>query len=53
MPEIYEIDELPDGKFTIYFKFIDTYQNEDPLLQKKMSKIQKGSFRGGRNTIKL
>ena len=40
---------------TLSFKLIDRYQRECPTLMKKITCVEykKGSFRGGRNTIKL
>ena len=32
MPELYDINELKDGMFHLYFKLINCYQWEDPLL---------------------
>ena len=55
MLELYDIDELPEGTFTLSFNTIDQYQREEPVLLEKLNsaEYQKGSFRGGRNTIKL
>ena len=55
MLELYNIHELPDDVFTLYFKLIDRYQKEDPFLLEKLEcpKYQKGYFRGGCNPIKL
>ena len=55
MSELYDIDELPYGMFPLSFNIIDSYQREDPFLTKTLNstEYQKGSFRGGRNTIKL
>ena len=55
MPELYNIDEIPDVTFPLSFKIIDRYQQEDPLLFGKInsSSYQKGYFRRGRNSIKL
>ena len=32
MSELYDIEELPNGTFDLYFKKIDRYQREDPFL---------------------
>ena len=32
MSELYDIEELPDGTFTISFKITERNQHEDPLL---------------------
>ena len=55
MSEIYNINELPEGKFQISFNIIDRYQREDPILSEELNsaEYQKGSFRGGRNNIEL
>ena len=55
MLEIYDIYELPDDTFLLYFKLIYLYQQEYPfLLEKLKCEIYiKGSFCGVRNTIKL
>ena len=36
IPELYDIDELPDGNFPLYFKLIYHYQREDSLLMEKL-----------------
>ena len=55
IPELYNIYELLDGMFLLYFKLIDRYQWEDSFLTEKLkyATYQKGYFRGGRNTIEL
>ena len=55
MLELYNTKEPPEGMFPLSFKIIDRYQQEDPVLTEKLTCIEykKGSFRGGRNTIKL
>ena len=37
MPEIYGVDKLSYGTFTLSFKFIDRYQREDPFLPEKLN----------------
>ena len=53
--ELFNIEETPEGKLTLYFKLIDCYKREDPILTEKLTCIEykEGSFCGGRNTIKL
>ena len=55
MSEIYDIEELPEGTFPLYFNLIYRYQQEDPFLTEnlKCTEYTKGTFRGGRNTIDL
>ena len=55
MWEIYDIEELPEGTFTISFKIIELHQQEDPVLTEKpkCTEYTKGSFHGGRDTIEL
>ena len=36
MLELYNIDELPGGKFTQYLQLIDRYQQEEPFLSEKI-----------------
>ena len=45
---------MPEFTFPLYFKLIDRYQREDPILTGKLTcaEHKKDSFRGGRNTIK-
>ena len=52
--ELYDIEELPEGKFTLSFKIIDRYQREELMLTEKLTcaEYKKGSFRGGRNPKK-
>ena len=35
MSELYDTEELPEGKFSLSFKLIDRYQQEDPNLTEK------------------
>ena len=53
MSERYDIEELPEGKFPIYFILIYYYQREDPFLTEKpkCAEFTKGSYCRGRNTI--
>ena len=46
---------MSEGIFPLYFKLIDRYQREDPILTEKLTyaEYKKGYFCGGRNTIKL
>ena len=30
--DIYDIEEIPEGAFALYFKLIDWSQREDPIL---------------------
>ena len=55
MSEIYDIEELPDGTFTLSFNLIDRNQREEPFLTEKLNceKYEKCYFRGGLNTIEL
>ena len=55
MSERYDIEELPEGKFPIYFILIYYYQREDPFLTEKpkCAEYQKGYFCGGHNTIEI
>ena len=55
MSKLYDIDELPEGTFLLSFNIIDHYHLEESFLLKKLNsaEYQKGSFRGGQNTIKL
>ena len=55
MSKLYNIDELSDFTFTLSFNIIYRYKWEDPVLSEKLNsaEYQKGSFRGGRNIIKL
>ena len=55
MLELYNTKEPPEGMFLLPFKIIGRYQQEDPVLTKKLTCIEykKGSFRGGINTLKL
>ena len=55
MLELYDINELPDGTFTLSFNIIDRYQREDPFIKENNNseEYQKGSFCGGWNNIKL
>ena len=53
--EIYKIDKLPEGKFSLYFKLIENYHQEQPFLlgRLKCAKYEKGYFHGGWNNIEL
>ena len=53
MSELYDIDELIDGSFYLSFNLIYRYHREYPFPTEKLkcAKYQKGSFRGGLNTI--
>ena len=44
--EIYDVEELPDGTFTLKFITIDHYQMENPVIQAKLlcEKIEKNLF---------
>ena len=55
MLELYDTYEILEGKIPLSFKLIDSYQREYHLLTEKINctKYQKGSFRGGRNTIEI
>ena len=55
MLELYEIDEMLEGTFPIYFQCVDLYKREDPFLleKRKCAKYEKGYFCGGRNTVEL
>ena len=35
--ELYDIDELPDGTFSLSFNIIDRYQREYPFLTEKLN----------------
>ena len=35
--ELYNIEEMTEGTFTLYFKLIDRYQGEDPILTEKLT----------------
>ena len=37
MLELYDIEELPEGTFTISFKLKDRYQREYPILTEKLT----------------
>ena len=51
--ELYDIKELHEGMFPLYFNLIDRYHREYPFLTEelKCSEFTKGFFCGGRNTI--
>ena len=53
--EMYDIEELPIGKFPIIFKTINHYQQEYPTIKANLlsAKYKKGYFPGGRNYINL
>ena len=53
MSENYDIDELPEVKFRLFFKVTNRQQQEDPFLLEKLKckKYQLGCFCGGRDTI--
>ena len=55
MSEIYDIEELSDRTFPIYFKLIDRYQRGNPILTEKLTcaEYQTGYFFSGQNTVKL
>ena len=55
MPDLYDIEELPEGTFPLSFNLIDRCQREDPFLTEKLKckQFTRGSFRGGQNTIYL
>ena len=55
MSEFYYINELPNGTFPLLLKLIYHYWREHTFLfeKPKYATYQKGSFRGGRNTIEL
>ena len=55
MPELYDIEEMPEGTFPLYFNLIDRYHQEDPFLTEelKWAEFTKGYFRVGRSTIDL
>ena len=36
MSELYDIKKLPEVMFTLSFKLIDQYQQEDPILTKNL-----------------
>ena len=38
MLELYNIDEITDGKFILPLKLIDRYQKEDPFLSEKLKR---------------
>ena len=54
MSELYNIDELPEVTFPLSPNIIDHYLREYPVLTEKLNyaEYQRGSFCGGRNTIK-
>ena len=51
MPEINDIEEVPEGTFPIDLKLIQKYQWSEPIMiaKYKTSKYHKGSFNGGIN----
>ena len=55
MSEIYNIKEIPDGTFPIYFNLIYLYHQEDPILIEKFIFIeyQTSYFSGIQNNIEL
>ena len=55
MLELYDIEELFEGTFPLYFNLIDLYQQEDPIPTEKLkcAEYSTGSFRGCRSTIKF
>ena len=55
MLKLYNIEELPEGTFPLYFNLINSYQQEDPFLTEKIKCIEftKDYFYGVRNTINL
>ena len=55
MSELYNIDDLKECMFPLLFNIIKRYQREYPFLTENFnsSSYQKGSFRRGRNTIKI
>ena len=55
MLELYNIKYLLEGAFPISFKIMYHYQQEEPILTEKLkcAEYKNGSFRRGRNTIKL
>ena len=46
MPEINDIEEIPEGNFLIYFKLIQKYQREEPSITAKCTDgtYHKGCF---------
>ena len=55
MPELYDIEELPDGMFPLSLKLIDINQLEYPVLTEKLKVIeyQKSYFCRGQNTKEI
>ena len=55
MSKIYDIREMPEGTFTISFKFIDLYQREEPIQTEENNSAEyiKGSLYGCWNTINI
>ena len=46
MSELFDIKELPEDTFPLYFNLIDRYQREKPFLTEKLkcAEYTKGSF---------
>ena len=55
MSELYDIKELSEGMFPLYFKLIDHYHREDSILMEILNSVEyiKGCFCGIRNTKNL
>ena len=52
---LYNIKEMPEGTFPLYFNPVDRYQREYPFLRETIKHVEytKGFFRRGRSTIDL
>ena len=55
MLELYNIDEIPDGKFILPLKLIDRYQKEETFLSENLNvqNTKRAIFCGVQNTIGL
>ena len=55
MSELYDIEELPEGTFPLYFNLLYRYQQEEPFFAEKLkcAEYTKVSFCGGRITIDI